>query len=53
MKISVCVCVCTHTYIYNGILVIEKNKILPFMTIWVDCEVVMLSEICQTTTKTA
>ena len=31
---------------------IEKNEILPFMTIWIDLEVVMLSEISQRKTNT-
>ena len=32
---------------YNGILVIKKNEILPFVTAWMDLEGVMLSEIRQ------
>ena len=35
-------------YIYNGILVIEKNEILPFVMTWMDLESIMLREISQT-----
>ena len=30
-------------YIYNGILSIKKNEILPFITTWMELERVMLS----------
>ena len=30
-------------YIYNGMLAIKKNKILPFKTTWIDLEGIMLS----------
>ena len=30
-------------YIYNGMLAIKKNKILPFETTWIDLEGIMLS----------
>ena len=36
------------TYIYNGILLgHEKNKLLPFATVWIDLEGIMFSEISQ------
>ena len=39
--------VCIHTH--NGILLRHKNnKILPFVTTWMDLEDIMLSEISQT-----
>ena len=31
-------------YIYNGILQIDKNEILPFATMWMELECIMLSE---------
>ena len=38
--------ICTHTH--SGIFsVIEKKEILSFVTIWMDLEVIMLSEISQ------
>ena len=37
-----------HIYIYNGILLgHEKNKLLPFATVWIDLEGIMFSEISQ------
>ena len=41
-----CVCVYTHTH---GILLShqEKNEILPFATMWMELEYIMLSEISQ------
>ena len=39
-------------YIYNGILAIKKNEILPFATMWMDLEGIMLSEISQRKTIT-
>ena len=42
----ICICICM--YIYNGILVIKKNGILPFAATWMDLEDTMLSEINQT-----
>ena len=38
----------THIYIMECYSVIKKNEILPFATIWMDLEAIMLSEICQT-----
>ena len=38
----------THTHIYNGILAIKKNEILPFVATWMDLEGIRLSEISQT-----
>ena len=34
-------------YIYNGILAIKKNKILPFLATWMDLENIMFNEISQ------
>ena len=53
------VCVCTHTYIniyiytqyvyiHTEILVIKKNEVLPFTTIWMNLDDIMLSDISQT-----
>ena len=33
---------------YNGVLAIKKNEILPFATTWLDPEGIMLSEVNQT-----
>ena len=52
------VCVCTHTYIniyiytqyvyiHTEILVIKKNEVLPFTTIWMNLDDIMLSDISQ------
>ena len=35
----------THTEYYSAMK--NKNKILPFVTIWIDLECIMLSEISQ------
>ena len=40
-------------HIYNGILLShEKNEILPFATVWMDVEDIMLSELSQRKTNT-
>ena len=42
-----------HTMLlYNAILAIQKNEILPFETTWMDLEDIMLGEISQTKTNT-
>ena len=43
----VCVCVFVCVYIYNKILAITKNEILPIATTWLELESIMLSEINQ------
>ena len=35
-------------YIYNGILAIRRDEILPFVKTWMDLEIIMLSETGQT-----
>ena len=37
----------THTHIYNGILVVKKNKIMPFAATWMDLDIIILSEVSQ------
>ena len=32
-------------HIYNGILPIKKNKIMPFAATWMDLQIVMLSDV--------
>ena len=39
----VCVCVCVCVMIYYS--AIKKNEILPFATMWIELEGIMLSEI--------
>ena len=44
-----CVYMYTHTYIYNEILLgHQKHEILPFATIWMDLENIILGEVSQT-----
>ena len=45
--ISISIYIYTQTYTHNGMLVIKKNEILPFETICMDLEGIMLSEISQ------
>ena len=37
----------THAHIYNGILVVKKNKIMPFAATWMDLDIIILSEVSQ------
>ena len=32
-------------YIYNGILAIKNNEIIPSATAWMDLEIIVLSEV--------
>ena len=32
-------------HIYNGILAIKKNEIMPFAVIWMDLEIITPSEV--------
>ena len=38
-------------HIYNGIFAIKKNRIMPFAAIWMDLEMIILSEVSQTKTN--
>ena len=35
-------------HIYNGILAIKKNEVMPFAATWMDLEIIILSEVSQT-----
>ena len=35
-------------HIYNGILAIKKNKIMPFVATWMDLDIVIWSEVSYT-----
>ena len=34
-------------HIYNGLLVIKKNEIIPFTETWMNLEIIILSELSQ------
>ena len=34
-------------HMYNGILDIKKNEIMPFVATWMDLEIIILSEVSQ------
>ena len=34
-------------HIYNGILAVKKNEIMPLAATWMDLEIIMLSEVSQ------
>ena len=38
-------------HIYNGILVMENNKVLSFAATWMDLEMITLSEVSQRKTN--
>ena len=38
-------------HVYNGILTIEKNEIMPFAATGVDLEIIILSEVSQRKTN--
>ena len=35
---------CKHTCVYNGVLFSHQNEIMPFATIWMDLEIIILSK---------
>ena len=43
--VCVCVCVCVCVYAMKYYSTINNNEILPFVTIWLDLEGIILSEV--------
>ena len=35
-------------HVYNGIIAIKKNEIMPFAAPWMDLEIIIVSEVSQT-----
>ena len=33
-------------HMYNGILAIKKNEIIPFAATWMDVDIIIQSEVC-------
>ena len=49
MYIYIHIYVYIHIYIYDGILLsYNKYEIMPFAAAWMDLEIILLSEPCQT-----
>ena len=42
--VYICVCVYIYSYAYNGILAIKKKETMPFASIWMDVEMIILGE---------
>ena len=52
-KAVACVCDYMYTYIYihikcDGLLLKQKNEIMPFAATWMELEIIILSEVSQT-----